>query len=106
MIKPGFIYLLHCSNNDTYKIGVSKKPQERVKKLQTGNPNIITLVDSYKCEQYFKVEKTLHKKYNTNKTESENEWMYLTEEQVKNFKIDCEEICENMTYIFKNNPYL
>lgn len=104
--KIGFIYLLQCDDN-TFKIGATKnKPEQRVKKLNTGNPNKIILIDYYECEQYFKVEKMLHKKYNQNKTEGENEWRVLSEEQVNTFKEDCQNLCDNLNYVFNNNEFL
>lgn len=105
MKTNNFIYLIRSSDN-TYKIGVSKNPQKRLKNLQTGNANKLELVDRFECEQSFKVEKALHRRYKIEKTESGNEWLHLKQEQVNNFISDCEIICENLSYVFKHNPFL
>jgi len=106
VVKKGYIYLL-WDGEDAYKIGATKNhPSERIKNLNSGNPNKIVLIDYFECEKYFKVEKMLHKKYSQNKTDGNNEWRYLSREQVYSFKSDCEILCDTLTYIYNNNEFL
>lgn len=54
------IYLVNQVDTQLYKIGVTKKDVEvRIKELQIGNPNKITLVESYKTKWDFKLENAL-----------------------------------------------
>jgi len=102
----GYIYLLKSSDG-FFKIGATKNnPKDRIKKLNTGNPNKIELVHYFQCEKYFKVERFLHKKYKTQKTETNNEWFELTKEQENSFIEDCKNLCENLNYIYKENYFL
>ena len=102
----GYIYLLQSSDG-LYKIGATKNnPQDRTKKLNTGNGNKIELIYYFQCEQYFKVEKSLHKKYKRQKTETNNEWFELTQEQVNSFLIDCKSLCDNLNFIYEQNYFL
>jgi hypothetical protein len=50
--------------------------QQRLKQLKTGNPNKIEILKTYESKNYKGIEKWLHKKYSTNKTESKNDENY------------------------------
>lgn len=50
------------------KIGVSKNPIFRLKELQTGNHNKLTLIKTIQCENYRKLETEMHKLYKNNNT--------------------------------------
>lgn len=98
----GYVYLLMSTDSDglieLFKIGVTKTSVEkRVKQLSTGNPNKIVLINSYFSNNYKVIEKWLHSRYSLNKTESDNEWFYLTNEQVSSF-ID---VCKNIDNTIK-----
>ena len=41
------IYLIKNSEDDTYKIGVAKNPQNRIKQLQTGNSAELLLIETF-----------------------------------------------------------
>jgi hypothetical protein len=58
-----YVYLLQTSESGTYKIGISKNPEKRVKELQTGNPEIITIKEKFLTEYYFNIETSLHGYY-------------------------------------------
>ena len=104
----GYVYLLMAVDNEgfeTFKIGITKNdPNIRVKQLQTGNPRTISLLKLYESENYLKVERWLHKKY-SDKTEAENEWRTLTNEQVMSFLNDCKKADETITYLKENNHF-
>jgi RNA processing factor Prp31 len=107
----GFVYLLLSTDSDgekeLFKIGITKTSiEKRIKSLSTGNPNKISLLKSYSSKNYKEIEKWLHSKYFSNKTESKNEWFYLTDEQVIKFNDTCKEIDETINFIKSNNTYM
>jgi len=105
----GYVYLLFCVNKDGsegYKIGVTKNdPIKRLKQLQTGNESKIQLLNQYESENYLKVEKWMHRKYNSYKTEAKNEWFSLESKDVISFIEDCKEADNNINFLLKNNPF-
>jgi hypothetical protein len=104
----GYVYLLSqidFEGNESYKIGVTKRDVNiRVSELQTGNPNKINLHRKYESPNYLKVEKWLHRKYQT-KTEAKNEWRTLTNEQVFSFHDDCQAADDNIQFLLENNSF-
>jgi hypothetical protein len=104
----GYVYLLlqlDFEGNESYKIGITKNdPNKRVKQLQTGNPNKISLHRKYESKNYLKVERWLHRKYQ-GKTEAKNEWRTLTDEQVFSFLNDCQEADDNIQFLLDNNSF-
>lgn len=100
----GNVYLLMSTDSDgekeLFKIGITKSSiNKRIRSLSTGNPNKIILINSYNSKNYKEIEKWLHSRYSLNKTNSENEWFYLTNEQVSNFVETCKKIDETINYI-------
>lgn len=106
-MNKGYVYLLmsvDSSDEITYKIGITRRDiNKRIKELQTGNGNKITLLKSYRTKNFLKVERFLHKKYGMSKTEAMNEWRTLTDENVLSFISDCEKADENIEFLLKNN---
>jgi len=104
----GYVYLfleVDITGNEAFKIGITKNdPNKRIKQLQTGNSRKLTLMNSYESELYLKVEQWLHKKYHT-KTEADNEWRSLTNEEVMSFQEDCKKADEIIQYMIANNPF-
>lgn len=105
----GYVYLLFCVNKDGsegYKIGVTKNdPIKRVKQLSTGNPSKIELLKHYKSENYFKVEKSIHRLYASQKTSSDNEWFILEDEHVLTFLDECKKVDDIIDFMLKNNHF-
>ena len=105
----GYVYLLlevDKNGEETYKIGITKNdPTDRNSKLQTGNPNKISVLKVYDSENYKKVEKWIHRKYEGAKTEAKNEWRNLTAEQVLSFIDDCKKADETISFLKENNPF-
>jgi len=103
----GYVYLLlqtDIDGHESHKIGISKnEPNLRIKQLQTGNPNNISLLKRYYSKNYLKVEQWLHRKYSNQTTEAKNEWRILTDEQVFSFIDDCKEADENIKFLLENN---
>lgn len=105
----GYIYLLlevDKDGNERHKIGITKrKVITRLKQLQTGNSNVISVLNQFQTSNYKHVEKWLHRKYSQQKTEAENEWFTLTNEQVSNFIETCKEVDKTVTFMRENNPF-
>jgi hypothetical protein len=103
----GYVYLLLQIDTDgleKHKIGITKNdPQLRVKQLQTGCPNKISLLRKYYSKNYLKVERWLHRKHSGCKTEAKNEWRVLPDEFVFSFIKDCEEADDNIKFLLENN---
>ncbi len=105
----GYVYLilqLNIEGVETYKIGITKNaPEKRVKQLQTGNSDKITLLKSYQSENYLKVEQSMHRLYASFKTESKNEWFALKDEHVLSFIEECKKADEIIDFMYKNNEF-
>lgn len=104
----GYVYLfmeLDSEGNETFKIGITKNdPAKRIKQLQTGNPRTIRLVKFYQSQNYLKVERWLHRKYQL-KTEAENEWRSLSNEEILSFHEDCKKADDVITMMLNDNPF-
>lgn len=95
------VYLLKSDYTGYYKIGVSKNPAKRVKQLQTGSSENISIVFSYNTEIPYKLETTLHNyfnMYNVNR-----EWYNLGLEHEMAFPMLCEKFERNLKLVFENN---
>ena len=57
-INEGYVYII--SDGQFCKIGVANNVDERIKTLQIGNPNKITLLASLLCKNPYTIEKFLH----------------------------------------------
>jgi len=106
----GYVYLLSTVTPDgmteRFKIGVTKRKIEtRIRELQTGNSEPITLLKSYQSENYVKVENLLHKKYLGSKANANNEWFKLEDKYVMSFEKDCEEADDTIKLLLENNPF-
>jgi hypothetical protein len=104
----GYVYLLlqiDFDGNESYKIGITKnEPNLRLKQLQTGNPNKISLHRKYETKNYLKVERWLHRKYQT-KTEAKNEWFQLEDKHVFSFLDDCKKADDVIQFLLENNEF-
>lgn len=104
----GYVYLfleVDIQGNEAFKIGITKNdPEKRIKQLQTGNSNKLSVLKSYQSPNYLKVEQWLHRKYSI-KTEAGNEFRHLTDEEVMSFLDDCKKADETITFMKANNPF-
>lgn len=95
-----FVYLL-SDNFLKYKIGGSKHPKKRLKELQTGNGEVLSLIKTYKSEKYYKyIEIILHNTYNYKKTVGE--WFILEPKDIDEFEKTCLNIEENLIFLEEN----
>lgn len=99
----GYVYLIEDSNNNTYKIGVTRKnDKRRLQKLQTGNSTKLTIKCLFETEYPFRLESMLHNKFKQYLIL--NEWYELPEDIVISFGKICDR--ENdIINIMKDNPF-
>lgn len=99
----GYIYVICDPANEVYKIGVTRDlKSNRIKKLQTGNPNELHIVYIYKCDYPFRLETILHNHYSNFNVM--NEWFALSPEQVFDFKNICKEK-DRWLHSLLSNPF-
>lgn len=102
-----YVYLLLQINdmgNESHKIGVSKRDvEDRVKELQTGNPNTITILNQYKSKNYNKIEKWLHRKFKLK--HEKGEWFKLSDSEVFAFIDECKIADDNINFLLENNEF-
>ena len=100
------VYLLANLDKGHYKIGITTSAVEkRVKQLQTGSSEPIDIIHIFETDFHSKVEKTLHRKFDSKRLEGE--WFLLEKEDVDNFLDECKKTHENFKYLSDlNNPFL
>lgn len=81
--RSGYVYLLR-SEIGLYKIGRSKSPLDRVEQLKCGIPIELELLHSVSCEDYFRAEAELHRRYAPKRVKGE--WFRLDAEDVETIK--------------------
>lgn len=100
----GYVYLIESYNNQHYKIGVSKNdPKKRLKQLATGNADELRLIAEYKSDNYRKLEKWLHRKFDA--VRLEGEWFELSDDEVLDFRNICEEANNTINLLIRENPF-
>ena len=98
----GIVYLLGDRLKEGfYKIGVTRSSiEKRIKKLQTGNAGEIYLINSFKTEHPYVLEKMLHTKYFSDK--SLGEWFELPNEEILKFTETCEKMQKSIDALKDN----
>ena len=98
----GYVYLL--TDGEFFKIGVTRGSiEKRIKKLQTGNPDNIAIVNYHLTEYPFKLESALHARHAHQRIN--NEWFDLSLNDVTSLTQECEQLA----YLFDQpqaNPSL
>ena len=59
----GYVYLIEDTDNNRYKIGVTKDLDKRLRNLQTGNSNQLKFLCAYKTNYPYRLESMLHRKF-------------------------------------------
>lgn len=68
----GYLYLIRFGRRECYKIGVSRNdPRKRLAQLQTGSPERLYLIKSYRHRNYKEWEQQLHKQLAEYRTSGE-----------------------------------
>lgn len=105
----GYVYLLFIVDSDgteLFKIGLSRSsPENRLKQLQTGSAHTISVLKIYQSKHYRKIEQWLHGKYSHLKTDSQNEWFRLSNQDVLDFEKTCENIEQDIEFLLKENYF-
>lgn len=98
------IYLLECKNDDSvlYKIGSTKNVENRIKKLQTGNPYEIKEIAKFESSHGQLVERALHNGFGY--CRKKGEWFQIELKDVVNFINICEKIEKGFDAL-KDNTY-
>ena len=81
-MRTTYIYIIE-SANDTFKVGISKDPIKRIKQLQTGNHNKLSIYQSYEIDSLQRaliIEKLLHQRLPGKKI---GEWFIMDKEMVR-----------------------
>jgi len=106
----GSVYLFNIKGTDLYKIGITrKKPIDRLKSLQTGNPHKLLFIESYESENFNRIETIMHRQLKHMKYQREDfedligEWFILTNIQAGDFLKLCKRIDENIEIINKTS---
>ena len=83
----------------------TKELNKRLKSLKTGNGSEIFVVNSFETIHHRKVEKWLHNKYNSKRLIGE--WFSLSDEDIVNFKSDCQKAHNAFEYLINDdNPFV
>lgn len=99
-----YVYLIR-GNDSNYKIGITKNPKQRLKQLQTGNSDTLTLIETYQSEYASKIESSLHNQYNH--VRNEGEWFDLSIEIESKFVEKCKQIDRSINVLKEaGNPFL
>jgi len=103
-MDKGYVYLLaEMGDKLRYKIGITKNNvNKRVKQLKTGNSDDIMIINTYKSINYKKIEKLLHRKFNSDRIHLE--WFTMTDEQVSTFITEAKKADETIN-LLKDNPF-
>ena len=60
--RAGFLYIITSEGHpDYYKIGVSDRPFERLKDMQTGNPFILQIIHLIETDDMYRLETYIHR---------------------------------------------
>lgn len=98
------VYLAWAEGTDNYKIGyTSKKPEERLLALQTGNSEKLVIVNQFETRHPTKLENVLHRRFVSKR--GLGEWFVLDLDEVNNFTKICEKYEQNFDLISSQNTY-
>lgn len=81
--QKGYVYLAYCDTGH-YKIGVSKKPDQRIKHFDTQMPVEITKVYTFYSDDCYRTESILHKRFEMKR--HKGEWFNLDDHDIRLIK--------------------
>jgi len=111
--SPGYVYLMHATGTDMYKIGLSENPIKRAEKLNYESPHEIVLVHKILVESMLAIESYFHNLFLDKRIK--NEWFRLNEFDVNMFcslsghteeEIILQVTIENKYHEYKRAQYL
>jgi hypothetical protein len=103
-----YIYFIENTKTSNFKIGKTNNIHKRIKALQTGNDQILTVKKYIVCDNVFKIEKIIHRYFSTKRVNGE--WFGINMSQIN-------EVCKvislakllrskNVKDFKDNNPFL
>lgn len=99
-----YVYLITKESQNVYKIGFTKKnPMRRLKQLQTGNDEVLTIVKQYESSNAKQIENVWHRTLKHIK--KHGEWFELDIDSVVNFVDTCKKIDNSLQFMSKHNSY-
>lgn len=99
----GYVYLILDTNKSIYKIGVTRKMNDkRIKSLQSGNSGELQMLKYYFCNYPFRLEKMIHQHFR--EVRELGEWFKLTPEDVDDFKNLCQKYDKVISEL-SDNPF-
>ena len=100
------VYLIEINDIvKRYKIGWTKRDvQQRLKQLQTGAHSKLNIIDVFESKWGSKIESILHRTYFRGK--KTGEWFELTDEEVLNFKNNCEKAHNDLEMMWNENTWV
>lgn len=88
--KQGYVYLIHESGTNHYKIGLAGNPEKRLIQLQTGSALELRLIKTIAVRNMQGVESALHNKYAAYRIRDNSEWFefsdYLRDQVIATMK--------------------
>jgi hypothetical protein len=104
-----YVYLIlevDKNGDEAHKIGVSKNsPEKRLKQLQTGNSNKLSVLKCYESKNYKRIENMLHARYSYKQTLAMNEFFRLSDDEVIGFLDTCKKLDETIQLLLRENPF-
>jgi len=85
-----YVYLFLNEDTGHHKIGVSKKPERRLREEQTASPGKLIIASVFKSAHPFKLEKLIHARFRED--HSRGEWFYIGIGAEQAFQAHCEHL--------------
>jgi len=79
--RAAFVYII--TDGNAYKIGIADNVKSRLNSLQTGNPNILKVVDKKFSSNAIETEKYLHGLFKGLKSPACNEWFLFSDNNLE-----------------------
>ena len=84
------IFAVRCTQRPLQDRGDENSVEKRVKQLQTGCGTPIHIVDTFKSEDYYRIETLLHRRFGHKK--EQGEWFSLDSSDVARFNEYCKQM--------------
>ena len=85
-----YVYLFWNEDTGHHKIGVSKKPERRLREEQTASPGKLIIVSVFKSAFPFKLEKLIQARFRED--HARGEWFYIGIGAEQAFQAHCEHL--------------
>lgn len=98
------IYLINQINTNRYKIGTTKNNVDlRLKQLQTGSSDVLSLTKTFTTNYGFKLESALHRHFYCK--QATGEWFELDQQDIEGFLKTCETYEGNFKLLEETNTF-